>query len=76
MYKKIMSVLVIICLFLLILENCVKATTSTVESNSLTTDSTIQNDASNNVISSTTGGGAFETKDENTKSIYTKTAEK
>ena len=71
-----MSVLVIICLFLLILENCVKATTSTVESNSLTTDSTIQNDASNNVISSTTGGGAFETKDENTKSIYTKTAEK
>lgn len=76
MYKKITSVLVISCMLLLVIENYVKATTSTVESNSLTTDSTIQNDASNNVISSTTGGGAFETKDENTKSIYTKTAEK
>ena len=72
MYKKLISICIIIMILFVLVANYTFATTSSVESDSTITSSTVSGDDTN-VITSVEGGGAFE--NEETKDIYTKFGE-
>ena len=72
MYKKLISICIIIMILFVLVANYTFATTSSVESDSTITSSTVSGDDAN-VITSVEGGGAFE--NEETKDIYTKFGE-
>ena len=72
MYKKLISICIIIMILFVLVANYTFATTSSVESDSTITSSTVSGDDTN-VITSVEGGGTFE--NEETKDIYTKFGE-
>ena len=68
MYKKIMGIFITISIVLVIIANYTFATTSTVESDGMKTDSELSTSTDGTVISGSTGGGMFENED--SKDLY------